>query len=414
MKKIHKILIPIFSVLLVLSIVALVFIKTGLINNFIPFSKNGEFNGTDFTQLNSVTKTTNRPVMKSDIENIYYTVEADGAVKYFEYSSGSLNDYKGEVKTIELSPECSYVRIPLTIYYVEVGGKTVGYGLFSSDNSDGKVKYYSYVFAKLIDAPTVYGLKGKMLLLNTNPDEAFTLNKTYTEMFDVDMDKQTCSTFTSQRDRNAEKSGRLAERWNIITDSQIKSASKKATIVSGRLYDEKTEIFDIFDLNDSENKPDVSGMYTTFLREDKDSGYVYLKKTANGFKSVKFITDEKVITEFIGNIKTDFVFSGNWVYSNNESKFTNLLTGEEIVVEKLGKINFFTVNADETKIAAVANYTNQGFYIIEKDGSSKGYSGTDIFNTSINNICFVDNETVLTTTVNEKGACINYLTKTAE
>lgn len=413
MKTSHKILIPIFSVILVLSLVLAYFVSNGTIRKkYISDSDRSsvDFSAADFSGLESAETDSAFPIMPTDFDGIFYSLAADGKVSFFEYSGGNFASYSGKVETIDVKPELTYNKIPITVYYITRDDSVLGYGLFTTKNSDADVKAYSYVFAKMITAPSVYKVKGNMLLVSTDPDDAYNTEKIYTDIFSVN-DKGDCENILGQRDRTADKTGRLTERWGIVTDSFMKTANKKASLISGRLYDSDTEIFDIFNLNKSMNAPETKGLYTTFLREDSDSGLVYLKKTDDGFKSVKFIAEEKDIALFAGDLKNDYVINGNWIYSKNEETFTNLLTGDSFKAKNLGSIDMFAVNADGTKFAALASYNNQAFFSVTSEGDVKAYSGTSIFNNNVKNICFADADTVLTTAVREDSSCVNYLTK---
>lgn len=414
MKKAHKIIIPVFAVLLAGAIALVVLTMNGTLKKK-PTSagevNNGNFSATDFAQLKSFSVQSNYPYMQSDFNNIFYSADTDGNIKFYEFKDGKFADYSGTVNTVTLQPECSYNVIPIKISYIVKDGKTCGYGLFTNKNTP-QINLYSYVFAKLTDIPAVYGIDGKMLLLNTNPDEAYCSDKTYTEIFTVDMTTGACTAMFSQRDRNIEKSGKMAERWNILTDGFIKSIDKKAAFISGRLYNEGTKVYDAFDINRSINTPEAKEIFGTFLRENKkDGGYIYLKKTSSGFKSVKFIAQEEEIVRIDSDIEKECVFSGDWVYTVKDKTFTNLVNGTKITADGVEAIDMFAVNSDGSKIVAVANYENQAMFVINKDGSVQGYSGDNFFNSNIKNICFADNNTVMTTATNKDGTCINYLTK---
>ena len=414
MKKIHKILIPVFSVLLVISVIALILSlngSNGLKLGSVSAELSDGIKGEDFTTLGSASVLTKSPPVKSDFDGIYYCLNTDSTVSFYQYNGSSLVSYGGEVKTAELKPECTYQKVPITVYYITVDGKTLGYGLFTTANSDADVKYYSYIFAKLVDMPSIYGKTGKLLLLSTDEKQAYYQDKTYTEAFAADLSKGTCSPLSSQRDRTADKSGRLAERWDIFTDSYSKTVSKKAGLISGRMFGSDTELFGIYDLKVGTNKPVVSSIYGTFVRETSEGGFIYIKTTDDGFKSVEYITSEKTIAEFKGDIKS-CVFCGDWVYQPETKTFTNLLTGKAVKAAKLGFTpDKFCVNDDSSKIVAVADGEKQGFAVIDKDGGVKQYIGTGIFTTGIDNLCFLDGSTVMTTTVMPDGASKNLLTK---
>ena len=412
MKTSQKVIISVFSVLLAAAVAVTVLLMNGTIkkkNDSQGKVVDGEYVSEDFSSLSTVSVNSETPIMPCGAGSVFYSVSLNGEIKFYEYNGENLTEYSGEVKTFHAVPQCSHREIPIDIYYIERDGKTIGYGLYTSSDTE-ETNLYPYVFAKLTDAPELYGVKGKMLLLNTDPDEAYCSDKTYTEIFDADIETGKCEKLFSERDRTVDKTGRMTERWNILTDGYLQSAEKKAVIISGRLYDSETEIYDVFDMNKSTNKPDATGMLGTFLRDDSESGYVYLKRTATGFKSVNYIGDEKEIVSFEGDFYNDFVFSGNWVYSVKDRTFTNLLDGTKITATGTEAIDMFAVSSDSTKIAAVANYKNQAFFVINSDGTEKSFSGTEIFSSGVKNICFADENTVLVTFASDSG-CVNRLIK---
>ena len=414
MKTVHKILIPVFAVLLAAAVVVTVLILNGTIKKqpgATGIVEDGVFKAADFAQLDPISVHSQYPYMQSDIDGIFYTADINGDVKFFEYDGKQLNNYSGTVGTITVTPELTYNKLPIKISYIVKDGKTVGYGLFTNA-AHPEVTLYKYAFAKLIDPPAVYGLKGKMLLVSIDTDEAYSNDRKYVEIFNVDMTNGGLSRVFSQRDRTPDKSGRLSDRWHIITDGFIKSVENKASVISGRRYNTDTEIFDIFDLNVSMNNPDNTGIYTTFLRENpKDSSYVYLKKTKGGFKSVNYLGQATDIVSFEGKIE-NYVFSGDWVYDANNHEFVNLMNGKKVAAKGVEAIDMFAVNSKGTAFAALASYKDsQGLFIIDSEGKTQAYAGKGIFNSNIRNVCFADDDTLFTTGTDENGACTNYLIK---
>ncbi len=413
MKTVHKVLISIFSVLLVISVgfLAVSFFTGSDTEISLPVDDGNSYPGESVENLQYQSLVTEYPLVKSDFDNIFYCLKPDGTVKFYEFIGASLSEYSGEVKTIELKPTCTYYKIPITVYYIEVEEKTLGYGLFTTDNTQADVNLYSYVFAKLIDAPSIYALDGKMLLLNTDPDETYSADKTYTEIFEVNMSNQKCSTITAQRDRNADKNGRMSERWSMLTDSYLASVSKKAGIISGRIYDETTELYAVYDLNKGLNKPQISGMYGTFLRENTDSGLVYIKKTAEGFRSVEHLAEEKTIAQFKGTVDKDFVFNGDWVFDKNQNTFTNLVTAVTVKPDKeVQNLVDFASNGDGSEIAAVlTGEDNQALWFISSDGEVSQYISDNLCLQNLWDLCFIDNSTLFVTTLANDGTFLNYV-----
>lgn len=404
MKTAQKVWIIILSVAFVISAVAL-----GL-SYFAPdVLTDGGFKGESAENVTPQKLMTEYPLVQSDFDNIFYCLKPDGTVEFYEFGEDMLSKYSGEVNTVELSPSLTYYNVPVTVYYIEVEGKILGYGLFTTENSDAKVNLYSYAFAKLVDAPVVYGLDGKLLLISTNPDEAYSTDKIYTEAFDVNTDTKKCSPLTAQRDRNADKTGRLSERWSMFTDSYLASVSKKAGMISGRLYNEGTVVFDVYDLNESLNTPEVKGMWGTYLRETENGALVYIKKTDDGFKSVEFIAEEKELAFIKSEAEGEknLVFSGDWVYDLKEEKFTSLLTGKTVEGKKLDDgITGFCANDDGSKIAvAIADADSYTLAFVTPDGKVKKY----MCEAAYSDMAFINSETLVATAPADDGMWANYV-----
>lgn len=400
MKTAQKVWIIILSVAFVISAVAL---------GLSYFAPAGGYNSESAENVTPQKLMTEYPLIQSDFDNIFYCLKPDGTVEFYEFGEDMLSKYSGEVNTVELSPSLTYYNVPVTVYYIEVEGKTLGYGLFTTENSDAKVNLYSYAFAKLVDAPVVYGLDGKLLLISTNPDEVYSADKVYTEAFDVDIDTKKCSPLTAQRDRNADKTGRLSERWSMFTDSYLASVSKKAGMISGRLYNENTSVFDVYDLNESLNTPEVKGTWGTYLRETENGALVYIKKTDDGFKSVEFIAEEKELAFIKSKAEGEknLVFSGDWVYDLKAEKFTSLLTGKTVEGKKLSDgVTGFCANDDGSKIAvAIADADSYTLAFVTPDGKVKKY----MCEAAYSDMAFINSETLVATAPANDGMWANYV-----
>lgn len=405
MKTAQKVWVIILSVTFVISAVALglsYFAPAGIL----PGSG---FRGESVENIMPQSLVTEYPLVQSDIDNIFYCISPDGTVEFYEFGKDMLSKYSGEVNSVDLKPLLTYYAVPITVYYIEVDGKTIGYGLFTTENTRAEVNLYSYAFAKLTDAPTVYGVDGKMLLISTNPDEVYSADKIYTEAFSVDMDTQKCSPITAQRDRNADKTGRLSERWSMFTDSYLASVSKKAGMISGRLYNEGTAVFDAYDLNESLNTPEIKGMWGTYLRETENGALVYIKKTDDGFKSVEFIAEEKELAFIKSKAEGEknLVFSGDWVYDLKAEKFTSLLTGKTVEGKKLDEgIADFCANADGSKIAvALSDGDSHTLAVVSADGKVKNYACDKAYS----DMLFINSGTLVATAPANDGTWVNYI-----
>ena len=86
--------------------------------------------------------------LPTDFENVYYTADLNGSVKFFEYAGGQMVASNLAVKQVKANLKASRETIPVTVNYIEKDGKACGYGVFTSDMSKD-VKVYAYAFVKL-------------------------------------------------------------------------------------------------------------------------------------------------------------------------------------------------------------------------------------------------------------------------
>lgn len=292
--------------------------------------------------------------LPTDFDNIYYTADLKGSVKFFEYSGGQMVASSLAVKQVKVNLAASYEKIPVTVNYIEKDGKACGYGVFTSDmNSD--VDVYSYAFAKLTAKPSGYG-EGYLILADFDKNNFYKADKVYSEIYNLDIKSGKTNTYVSNNTRLIDKNGSFRQDWTMLTDDFIKNLGGAKYFISSRYYNEseKGERADIMELSNAYRPKvvvsDIIGMW--FVNDA--NGKHFLRKNENGFANV---CNDRVLTQFEGDYFTDYMQSGNYLVNKKSLEIIDLLTGE---IKTLKDINIasadvFSVSPDGTK-AVFASY----------------------------------------------------------
>lgn len=292
--------------------------------------------------------------LPTDFDNIYYTADLKGSVKFFEYSGGQMIASTLAVKQFKANLAATYEKIPVTVNYIEKDGKACGYGVFTSDMS-ADVDVYSYAFVKLTAKPSGYG-EGYLLLADFDKDNFYKADKIYSEIYNLDLASGKTSTYVSNNTRLIDKNGSFRQDWTMLTDDFIRNLGGAKYFISSRYYNEseKGKRADIMELSNAYRPKiiveDILGLW--FVNDA--NGMHFLRKTENGFAN---ICNDRVLTEFEGDYFTDYMQSGKYLINKKSLEIIDLLTGE---IKTLKDINIasadvFSVSPDGTK-AVFASY----------------------------------------------------------
>ncbi len=292
--------------------------------------------------------------LPTDFDNVYYTADLKGSVKFFEYSGGQMIASTLAVKQIKTNLAATYEKIPVTVNYIEKDGKACGYGVFTSDMS-ADVDVYSYAFVKLTAKPSGYG-EGYLLLADFDKNNFYKADKIYSEIYNVDLASGKTSTYVSNNTRLIDKNGSFRQDWTMLTDDFIENLGGAKYFISSRYYNEseKGKRADIMELSNAYRPKvvveDILGMW--FVNDA--NGMHFLRKTENGFANM---CGDRVLTEFEGDYFTDYMQSGKYLINKKSLEIIDLMTGE---IKTLKDINIasadvFSVSPDGTK-AVFASY----------------------------------------------------------
>ena len=294
------------------------------------------------------------PLMKTDFENVYYTMDiSTGAVTFFKAAGGALTVLP-ETGSFDVKATCSAQELKAVIHYVEQDGRTYGCGLFTNKlYSD--VMYYDYAFFKLTDMfenyrdtnGVNYASKGaKLLLLDVEKTRFYLDEKVYSEAFILNAD-HTTRLFLSNDQRVEGMDGREKTDYKMFTDAFLNQHEKRNVLfLSSRYYVDYAESgkVDIFTSGGSNTNIDnvrfvqnVKGLY--FWRSGDD--VYYFKDSGDGSFALMVYHNGSGSHEtketFGGDLEADYIVCGTWVFNRHTGDAVNVLSGDELNVS-FGKL----------------------------------------------------------------------------
>ncbi len=317
---------------------ALVLVAVFAVVKYVPDSDVG----TDFTETTTESQDklasvqTSRDgvaynLIQSEIPDVFYGFSSDYKLQYYQYKDNKMVPVKS-TGSVNATVDMGNQKIPVTIDYVELGGKIFGVGLFVANKTEN-VYFYDMLAFQLVNLPKGYEQDGKALLLATTSKNALTQKVTlWPESFVVDLKTGATSRFLKVINRNIDIStGAGVEDFCILTNESY-GASGTIPFISAREYEAGSGQQDIFIKNSKDEKLYVSDVYGKFLLTDGKS-VIFMRKTDKGFDVIrKTGEEEKITASFYGAMSTNYMHAGDYIFNKNDGKLYNLLTGEEKTV----------------------------------------------------------------------------------
>lgn len=317
---------------------ALVLVAVFAVVKYVPDSDVG----TDFTETTTESQDklasvqTSRDgvaynLIQSEIPDVFYGFSSDYKLQYYQYKDNKMAPVKS-TGSVNATVDMGNQKIPVTIDYVELGGKIFGVGLFVANKTEN-VYFYDMLAFQLVNLPKGYEQDGKALLLATTSKNALTQKVTlWPESFVVDLKTGATSRFLKVINRNIDIStGAGVEDFCILTNEGY-GASGTIPFISAREYEAGSGQQDIFIKNGKDEKLYVSDVYGKFLLTDGKS-VIFMRKTDKGFDVIrKTGEEEKITASFYGAMSTNYMHAGDYIFNKNDGKLYNLLTGEEKTV----------------------------------------------------------------------------------
>jgi hypothetical protein len=178
--------------------------------------------------------------------------------------------------------------------------------------------------------PEGYGDGDAMLLVDFDEEDFAKADKTYTEVFSINLSNGKTSRMTSDNGRTVDMMGRLRTDWAQMNDALLRMGAPK-WYLSGRNYQlDSTKADVIYNADTSNTKPKliVSGLNENVLYAENGALY-YIKETDGGFDAYSLTADgkETKLASYVGSVE-DYLFSGGYMLEKNTLALTRLSTGE--------------------------------------------------------------------------------------
>ncbi len=283
------------------------------------------------------------PLLSTDIPGVFYAMSKTGDVNFFRAQNGNIEKIS-DVGVFDVTVTCSGQKLPVTIHYVEVDGKTAGYGLFTNaDHPD--VFLYEYAFFKLTDQFDGYDSRSELLLLaDIEKARFYDENKVYSESFYLYDNKET-KNFLNEDQRIVDLNARLRADYKMFTDGILHQTDDKILFFSSRFYNDygHSEQVDIFisggygeNVDNNRYILDVASL--DFWETDDGIRYLKLKSTeetdaaavtAFSLMNHKDKKSEEIIS-FDGSLKEDYILSGTKLFNIKTGEIYDVLTGENV------------------------------------------------------------------------------------
>ena len=321
----------ILSVLLVVLIVVGVVTVTGVLDINRLVKEKEEKENVELTatyQDMFVTMTDeNSPLLKTDIENVYYAMDMEGGVRFYQIENAEVTLIE-ETGTFDVSAPCSGQNLPATIHYIETENGTVGYGLFTNTNYP-EIYLYDYAFFKVTDMfPDFAGTAPLLMMLDVDKNRIYTDEKVFSEIFYLYAD-HTCEHFLSENQRIVDMNARMRTDYKMFT-SDILGQTGNVLFFSSRFYNEGSDEIDIMTSGGTDENIDnvqyVTGIASLHMWEDETGVYYFAKNEDGGFTLRRYDGENHTdIRTFDGSLENDYLISGRYILNRASGEIYSVM-----------------------------------------------------------------------------------------
>ncbi|MCH5197569.1 MAG: hypothetical protein J1E34_01575 [Oscillospiraceae bacterium] len=300
---------------------------------------------TEYTDVYSVKSDITLPLMKTDFENIFYTMSKQGEVTFYEVNGGEISRME-EAGSYEVSANCSSQTLKAMIHYIEVDERTFGCGLFTNILYPD-VLIYDYAFFKVTDmfmnyrntnGVNLYNNGMKLLLIDVDSSRFYVDEKIYSEAFALNENHET-SLFLSNDQRVVGMDAKEKTDYKMFTDDILdQNNSTNVLFFSSRYYVDYSEsgFADIFTSGGSGTNIDnvryiidVDSLHfwnyedEIYFFRDNDDGTFTLKayNPSSG--------ETRSLETFSGTLSEDYIIKYEYILNKASGEVMNILTGDK-------------------------------------------------------------------------------------
>ncbi|MBE6835405.1 MAG: hypothetical protein E7515_04050 [Ruminococcaceae bacterium] len=301
------------------------------------------------------------PLIKASESGYFYSFDDASKVTFYKFEKNELKKVTDSVKTVDISVPMSDDTINTTVYYIQSGEKLFGYGVFT-DKTDSSVKVYSFILFNLVKLPN----GDTVLLVNSDPSTAYSNQRVWDDMFEIDLESGKTERYFSNRNRGVDITGAHRRDFFVTTEDSVSSFGDELYFFSSRDYqtDESGKApFDIFLKNGSGEEKVATGAIGYFVaKSEEDEGLIYIKQTASGF-SVFHSFEEEIggnnILSLPGDYNTAYARSGNYLLDKENGVVYSLLDGSKRELKDYSiSAMTFSVSEDGNTVLLTGTVTN--------------------------------------------------------
>lgn len=287
------------------------------------------------------------PYLKTDIENIFFTISTDGEVKFYSFADNTFTpvDASG---TYDVSVVMSEQNVGTTVTYYEKDGLISGYGLYTGKTDSFDL--YPYAFFRLTNYGENYSNASSsscLLLVDITEEDFYNNEKIYEEPFIFKFSNSACTRMLSEANRTVGLDGTKRSDYSLLNDAVIDGSASHQLFFSGRQYAEDDTRVDLFRNGGSGNNVDnvrvaidVLGYWAKYV----DGSIMYITVDENGNVIVEKLdtnnNETETVKTFDGAKREDVLVSGDYLYITSKNVVYSLLGGKETALSYSGAENF--------------------------------------------------------------------------
>lgn len=341
-------------------------------------------------------------LMQTDFPGVFYGINSDYTVQYYQYSDNRLVPVK-YTDTVDLKVDMGSGILNVKMNYIKNGGYVSGVSVFTSNGDDGSNYFYNLVVFKLTVLPSKYNREGHALLLASTDKSALENSDVlWTESFDVNLNDGSMTRFLSVVNRSIDEKGAGVADFCMLNRAGYTAASQAIPFITSREYPVGSGLQDIFVKNG--NKEDVlaSNIYGKYLTVDGGT-VVYLRRTTTGFDVVHNTDgEEKNVRSFYGFMDTNYMINDKYLLSKDDGHLYNIVTDKDYTLVGYSmNVTSFAVSSDNRYVVMMGTVKNAVDYQIHifdlQTGEYAKFKDNNYAPHS--SLGFIDDKTVLYTAV---------------
>ena len=341
-------------------------------------------------------------LMQTDFPGIFYGINSDYTVQYYQYSDNRLVPVK-YTDTVDLKVDMGSGILNVKMNYIKNGGYVSGVSVFTSNGDDSSNYFYNLVVFKLTVLPSKYNRDGHALLLASTDKSALENSDVlWTESFDVNLNDGSMTRFLSVVNRSIDEKGAGVADFCILNRAGYTAASQTVPFITSREYPVGSGLQDIFVKNGNKEGVLASNIYGKYLTVDGGT-VVYLRRTTTGFDVVHNTDgEEKNVRSFYGFMDTNYMINDKYLLSKDDGHLYNIVTDKDYTLVGYSmNVTSFAVSSDNRYVVMMGTVKNAVDYQIHifdlQTGEYAKFKDNNYAPHS--SLCFIDDKTVLYTAV---------------